>query len=94
MSLRTPCPKCVDLLVEPVGPIISDILLVGDIPDWRDGLKGKPFSINYFKFGKYVQRAGDILRDLLTANSIRPERCRMTNVWLHAAKKDSECNID
>ncbi len=94
MSSRTQCPQCGDLLVQPTGPIKSDILLVGDLPDWWDVIKGKAFSVGYFKFGKYVQRAGDILRDLLTANSIRPERCRMTNVWLHAAKKDTECNID
>ena len=93
MRDRTICHHCGDQLISPAGPIESDILLLGDIPDWFDVVKGKPFAIGYKKNGKYITRAGDILRDLLTANSIRPERCRMSNVWLHAKKKVDECEF-
>lgn len=91
--MREQCPHCGDQLVIPAGPIKSEILLIGDAPDWYDVVKGKAFSIGYRKKGRYIQRAGDILRDQLTANSIRPERCRMTNVWLHATKKVDECDF-
>jgi len=87
---REECPNCGDLLVLPTGPIKSDILLVGDWPDWYDVAKGKPFAVGYKKNGFYIQRAGDILRDTLTSNSIRPDGCRITNVWLHAVKKDCD----
>ena len=92
MTDREACPHCGDLLVEPTGPIKSDILLVGDWPDWYDIMKGKAFAIGYRKHNRPIDRAGDILRDLLTANSIRWERCRMTNVWLHDKKKAEDCD--
>ena len=88
------CIHCGDQLVSPIGPIESDILLIGDVPDWYDVVKGRAFSIGYKKNGHYIDRAGDILRSLLTANSIRPERCRMTNVWLHAKKKVDDCDFE
>ena len=92
--MRDTCPHCGDQLVLPIGPVKSDILLIGDAPDWFDVMKGKAFAVGYKKNGRYIQRAGDILRDQLTANSIRPERCRMTNVWLHTTKKVEECEFD
>ena len=91
---RDQCPHCGDQLVSPIGPIESDILLVGDEPDWFDVVKGRTFAIGYKKNGHYVDRAGDILRAKLTANSIRPERCRITNVWLHAKKKVDDCDLE
>lgn len=94
MTDREICKHCGDQLVQISGPITSDILLIGDFPDWRDIMKGIPFSVGYVKNYRRVMRAGDIMRDLLTANSIRPERCRMTNVWLHAPKKAEECEKD
>ena len=92
--MRDKCPHCGDQLVQPTGPIKSDILLIGDAPDWYDVVKGKAFAVGYRKNGRYIQRAGDILRNQMTANSIRPERCRITNVWLHATKKVDECDFD
>lgn len=89
--MREKCPHCGDLLVSPTGPVKSDILIIGDYPDWFDIQTGKAFSVGYKKDRRYITRAGDILRDQLTKNSVRPERVRMTNVWLHATKKEEDC---
>jgi hypothetical protein len=71
----------------------SNILILGDKPDWFDILKGRAFATGYKKNGRYVERAGDILNDLLTKNSIRPTACRMSTVWLHAPKKKEDCDF-
>lgn len=89
--MKEKCKHCGDQLVDVTGPVKSDILIVGDEPDWYDVTAGKAFAVGLKKHGRYVIRAGDILRDLLTQNSVRPGRVRMTNVWLHGAKKEDVC---
>ncbi len=81
--MSEPCQYCGYYLLEPVGPVRSDILLVGTAPDWKDIKNGVPFSGD----------AGNVIKEELQRAAIIPGRCRMTNLWLHA-KNPKDCEID
>ena len=80
------CPHCGDFLLSSRGPINTNILVVGDYPDWFDVLMGTPFC-----GGDKKVRAGNIIAGELERASINPARVRFTNLWLHGKKKKGEC---
>jgi len=80
------CPHCGDFLLAARGPINTNILVVGDYPDWQDVLVGTPFYDRDKKI-----RAGNIIAGELERASINPARVRYTNLWLHGKKKKGEC---
>jgi uracil-DNA glycosylase family 4 len=73
MKEREKCPICDDLLVSPMGPEDSPVLLVGAYPGWEEVMSGIPWS------GK----AGEVLKSELARAGINYGTCRVTNLWLH-----------
>ena len=70
---RKECPICGELLVEPVGPESSPILLVGAYPGWEEVRTGIPWT----------GPAGDVFKEELGRAGINYRDCRVTNLWLH-----------
>lgn len=80
--MRNTCNSCKKkLLVEPVGPLGAEILLVGEFPGYEEIRAGSPF----------VGRTGDVLKEELNLVGIQFLKCRMTNLWLH--EKDTDCDL-
>ena len=77
------CKICGLELIEPSGPVKSNILIIGDAPGKEEIERGSP----------WVGQGGDVLRDELTRAGLNPGRCRMTNLWLHD-KNPKECDKD
>lgn len=75
------CPVCNTPMVLANGPINSKWLLVGYAPGREEANKGIPF----------VGRAGESLRFELGRVGIQFERCRSTNLWVHADNKNEAC---
>ncbi len=73
------CENCGRRLVLPSGPEDAEILVVGDAPSYEEIKQGKP----------WVGQAGDVLRTELRRVHINPNKCRITNMWLHG--KTNEC---
>lgn len=71
----TDCHKCQDLvsnrsqIVDGVGPMDADIVLVGEAPGENEDENGEPF----------VGRSGQILNDMLEESGINREDIRITN---------------
>lgn len=80
--MRSRCDVCHCLLIDPVGPLSAEILLVGEYPGYEEVRQGAPF----------VGKTGDVLREELARVGIQYTRCRSTNLWLH--DKTNDCNID
>jgi len=78
---RELCPICGKLMVLPVGPPDSYILLVGEYPGWEELKSGYV----------WVGKGGDVLRAELAMVGIQYEACRVTNLWgHHPSKEESE----
>lgn len=80
--MRAKCNVCKRTLIDPVGPLGAEILLVGEFPGWDEIRQGAPF----------VGRTGDVLREELARVGIQYTKCRSTNLWSH--EKTNECDID
>ena len=78
------CEKCGRRLVLPSGPEDAEILLVGDAPSYNEIKEGQP----------WIGPAGDVLRTELRRVQINPNRCRITNMWLHGKTNECEAHID
>ena len=71
--MRTPCPDCGKLLVDPCGPPRSPILLLAEFPGFYEIKSGTPWT----------GPAGDILKKELRRVGVIFEKCRATNLWGH-----------
>ena len=81
------CAHCGLIILSPRGPVISDILCIGDFPDWLDIKKGVHFCTDGWK-----TRVGDVLFNEFQNVGLNPTRMRLTNVWQHAQNKS--CSFD
>ena len=81
------CTHCGLILLTPRGPAKSDILCVGDFPDWLDIKKGVHYCTDGWK-----TRVGDVLHEEFRLAGLNPARVRLTNVWQHAQNKT--CSFD
>jgi uracil-DNA glycosylase family 4 len=79
-GVPTDCPLCGVPLVQPTGPLDADLLLVGDMPGWREKQLKRPF----------VGETGDVLRQELLRIGIQMDDCRRTNLWLHDPTDNEE----
>lgn len=70
-------------LVQPYGPIKSNILLIGEYPGWEELRAGEP----------WVGRGGEVLRTELQRAGLTYRRCRVTNLWLHERDEDG-CDVN
>jgi len=80
--LRTPCPDCGKLLVDPCGPPRAEILLLAEFPGFYEIKSGTPWT----------GPAGDILKKELRRVGIQYEKCRATNLWGHE-KDNKTCDF-
>jgi uracil-DNA glycosylase family 4 len=80
---RERCPKCGKLLIEPVGPKDSKILLVGEFPGQEESERGIPFC----------GPSGDILKSELMRVRLPFVVCRATNLWTHR-QDEKECDAN
>lgn len=64
---------CGRKMISPIGTNESQILIVGDHPDYEDLQKNMPF----------VSRKGDVLRGELGKAGIDIRKCRLTYIWRH-----------
>jgi len=78
------CGTCGRIELDPLGPANAEILLVGDAPTVYDVKDGRPWT----------GPAGDILQMELRKAGINYNKCRVTNMWLHAKAKDCAPHID
>lgn len=78
---RSRC-KCGKQLIQAIGPVSSDFLLIGEFPGHHEIVQGIPF----------VGPTGDILRGELARAGLSYHDCRLTNLWQHA-KDEKECDI-
>ena len=80
--MRTPCPDCGKLLVDPCGPTRSSILLLAEAPGFYEVKSGVPWT----------GPAGDILKKELRRVGVIFEKCRATNLWQHE-KDNKTCDF-
>ena len=80
--MRTPCPDCGKLLVNPCGPPQAPILLLAEFPGYYEVKSGIPWT----------GPAGEVLKKELRRVGIMYEKCRATNLWQHA-KDNVTCTI-
>lgn len=78
--MRAKCKLCGKLLVDPIGPEDSPILLIGEFPGYYEVTAGTPFQ----------GPVGDVLKAELTRLSVDWRRLRLTNLWGHDRSKDAD----
>jgi len=80
--MRTACPKCGRLLVEPDGPSKSKVLFLGEFPGFNEVELGRP----------WVGPAGEVFKEELRRVGILYQACRTTNMWMHDVTKECDVN--
>ncbi len=81
--MREKCRHCGHKLIAPAGPVKSEILLIGNMPEKEGIIEGSPWA----------DRGAEVLRKELLAVGMQAGRCRLTNMWLHT-KNPKDCDKD
>lgn len=80
------CPVCAQKVVQPSGPRLSPILLLGEFPGRAELEQGRPFATHTM----YVT-SGKVLRTELALAGIDFNICRATNIWIHEQSDNDDC---
>lgn len=80
------CPSCTEKIINPSGPRLSSILLIGEFPGKTEIEKGIPFATHTM----YIT-SGKVLRTELSNAGIDFNTCRCMNLWLHEQNDNENC---